>query len=141
MVRESLVPRSEQFRHIEGYGHVGLPLEIRSQRDHGELQGLVGKAQTFQSRRRTGAKSDLRSYLISIESLARWKKARLLARSLFIGLGRLATPKILTGIHLDLMRYFPRAYFIASSAFSHGILRFIRIIFVDFVKSRFTRRG
>jgi hypothetical protein len=129
----SFVPQKEQFRHIDGYRHVGLPLHSDQL---GEIQiatGLIGRSFTYTSLRRIGWKISLTSYLTilkvepGLSPLANTLRGILASYSLFSIIASSLTP-----LHLKLMERFPFLYHLGSVGFSHGFMRFLRTLLRDF---------
>lgn len=117
----SLVPRQELFRHIDGYGHVGLQqnFAIESQ------SGLISRSRTYTAMQRTGEIDQPCEYLAILSKLPFSTRICLLLRSLFLFVpSKMTRSSFILKLHYALMTTHPYAYQQISTGFSHGLARY-----------------
>lgn len=139
----SVVPNEELFRHLDGYGHVRLTPDSNSRSDSASKSGnLLGRSRTFSSMKRIQSLRSPSDYLAFMRELSFFQASNLLFRSLVIStLAFFGRAESITRFHIRMMRRFPRIYSLASSAFSHGIVRFAFIVARDLVRAKSSSRS
>ena len=130
----SFIPKKVLFRHIDGYGHVGLP---RYSGHLGKIQissGLIGRSLTRTSLQRIGWKVSLASYISMLRCEQSLSPLANTLRTVFFSYSPLTlVVSLLTPVHLKIMQRAPTLYHLVSMSLSHGPIRFVFITIKGFL--------